>query len=61
MIPSRRDADGDEGLAGVARPLRGEDKAPGIPCVERREEGVGERQSGEKHEEEEEEKEVWRS
>lgn len=54
MIASWRDADGDEGLAGVARPLRGEDKASGIPCVERREEGLGERQSGGKHEEEEE-------
>lgn len=50
MIPSWRDADGDEGLAGVARPLRGEDKTSGIPGVERREEGVAEPQSGGKHE-----------
>lgn len=52
-IPSWRDADGDEGLAGVARPLRRKDKTPEIPCVERREEGGGERQSGGKHEEKE--------
>lgn len=45
MIPGERDADGDEGLAGVAQPLRRKDKTLGIPCVERQE---GNRERGER-------------